>query len=58
MTNLITGLVGIAMVVMFLGFLAWWIKELPFTIIVIAVVIMLLYDFVRSLRGGNGGAKR
>jgi len=58
MTNLITGIVGIAMVVTFLGFLAWWLKELPFTIIVIAVVIMLLYDFVRSLRGGNDRAGR
>jgi membrane protein implicated in regulation of membrane protease activity len=53
MTNLITGLIGIAMVVTFLGFLAWWLQELPFTIIVIGVVLMLLYDFVRSLRGGN-----
>lgn len=58
MTNLITGLIGIAMVVTFLGFLAWWLKELPFTIIVIAVVLMLLTDFVRSLRTARGGARR
>jgi hypothetical protein len=57
MTNLITGIVGISMMAAFLAFLGWWIKELPFTIIVISVVVMLLYDFVRSLRGGNGGAR-
>jgi hypothetical protein len=56
--TLVTGLVGIAMLLVFLGFLVWWIKELPFTIIVVAVVIMLLYDFVRTLRYGENGARR
>jgi hypothetical protein len=55
---LVTGLVGIAMVVTFLGFLVWWIRELPFTIIVVAVVLLLLYDFVRTLRHGESGAGR
>jgi hypothetical protein len=49
----ITGIIGIAMVVAFLGVLAWWIKALPFTIIVIGVVLMLLWDFVATLRSGN-----
>ena len=55
---LVTGLVGIAMLVMFLGFLVWWIKDLPFTIIVVAVVLLVLYDFVRTLRYGDGGGGR
>jgi hypothetical protein len=55
---LVTGLVGIAMLMVFLGFLVWWIKELPFTIIVVAVVLMLLYDFVQTLRYGDSGRGR
>ncbi|MEK6665131.1 MAG: hypothetical protein AABZ20_01735 [candidate division NC10 bacterium] len=58
MMTLITGIVGIAMVVAFLGFLVWWIKDLPFTIIVVGVVLLLLYDFVRTLRYGDSGGGR
>jgi membrane protein implicated in regulation of membrane protease activity len=54
--TLVTGLIGIAMLVVFLGFLAWWLKELPFAIIVVGVVALLVRDFVKSLRAGNGGA--
>jgi len=56
--TLVTGLVGVAMLLVFLGFLVWWIRELPFTIIVVAVVFMLLYDFVQTLRYGENGARR
>ena len=56
--TLVTGLVGIAMLVVFLGFLVWWIKELPLTIIAVAVVLLLLYDFVRTLRHGDSGTGR
>ncbi|MGH7391403.1 MAG: hypothetical protein ACREM3_18375 [Candidatus Rokuibacteriota bacterium] len=58
MMTLISGIVGIAMLVAFLGFLVWWIKELPFTIIVVVVVLLLVYDFVRTLRYGEGGNGR
>lgn len=54
----VTGLIGIAMVIGFLGFLVWWIRELSFTIIVVAVVGLLLYDFVRTLRHGENGLRR
>jgi hypothetical protein len=54
----VTGVIGIAMLLMFLGFLVWWIKELPFTIIVVIVVLLLLYDFVRTLRYGDSGPER
>ncbi|MDP3766433.1 MAG: hypothetical protein Q8S13_00315 [Dehalococcoidia bacterium] len=56
--TLVTGLVGVAMLVAFLGFLVWWIKELPFTIIVVGVVLLLLYDFVQTLRYGENGSRR
>ena len=55
---LVTGLVGIAMLVAFLGFLVWWIKDLPFTIIVVGVVLLVVYDFVRTLRYGDSGPGR
>jgi hypothetical protein len=55
--TLVTGLVGIVAVTLFLGFLVWWIKALPLTIIVTAVLLMLLYDFVRTLRYGDEGAR-
>ncbi|MDH3443127.1 MAG: hypothetical protein OEN50_04320 [Deltaproteobacteria bacterium] len=58
MMNLVTGLVGIAMLLAFLGTLVWWIKELPFTLIVVAVVLMAVYDFVQSVLSGNGSSKR
>lgn len=55
--TLVTGLIGIVAMVAFLGFLVWWIKELPFTIIVVAVVLLLLYDFVRTVLYGDEGAR-
>lgn len=56
--TLVTGIVGIVMLVMFLGILVWWIKALPLTIIVVAVVLLLLYDFVQTLRYGENGPGR
>jgi hypothetical protein len=53
MMTLVTGLIGIVMVSTFLGIMAWWIKELPITIIVVAVMVLLLYDFVQTLRHGD-----
>jgi len=58
MMTLVTGIVGIAMLVTFLGFLVWWIKDVPFTIIVVVVVLLLVYDFVRTLRYGESGTGR
>jgi hypothetical protein len=55
MTNFITGLIGIAGVIAFLGILLWWVKALPLIIIVAAVMLLLLVDFVQTLRTGNGG---
>jgi hypothetical protein len=55
MTNLITGVIGIAGVIAFLGILMWWIKAPPLIIITVLVVLLLVWDFVLSLRPGNGG---
>jgi hypothetical protein len=58
MMTLITGLVGIAILLGYLGILLWWIRALPLVIIVVAVVLMLLQDFVQTIRSGDSGAGR
>jgi hypothetical protein len=55
MTNLITGLIGVAGVCTFLAILLWWIKAVPLIIICVLVMALLSYDFYQSLRtNGNG----
>ena len=56
--TLVTGIIGIALLVVFLGILVWWIKALPLTIIIVVVVLLLVYDFVQTLRHGENGAGR
>lgn len=56
MTNLITGLIGIASVCTFLGILLWWIKAPPLIIICVVVMALLIYDFYQSLRANGNGA--
>ena len=55
-TALITGLIGIAMLVAFLGFMVIWVNAIPLIIIVVVVVALLVYDFVQTLRAGESGA--
>jgi hypothetical protein len=55
-TALITGLIGIAMLVAFLGFMVVWVKAIPLIIIVVGVISLLVYDFVQTLRAGESGA--
>jgi hypothetical protein len=57
MTNLITGVIGIAMVVAFAGFMLIWVQALPLIIIFLVVFVLLLTDFVQSLRGNNGAGR-
>jgi hypothetical protein len=56
MTNIITGVIGLAMAVTFLAFMVVWVPAPPLIIIVIGVMTLAVVDFVQSLRGaGNGG---
>jgi hypothetical protein len=48
--NVITGIIGIAMLLAFLGVLLWWIQAVPLITIVVAVVALLVYDFLQMLR--------
>ena len=54
MMTLVTGMIGIAMVLGFLGIMLWWVKALPLIIIVVVVMALLIYDFVLTLREERG----
>ena len=59
MINFVTGAIGIAGLCLFLGIMLWWVPAPPLIIIMVGVVALLIFDFVQSLRTGNGnGAKR
>jgi hypothetical protein len=53
MLTLITGLIGISMIVIFMGFMLVWVKALPLIIICVVVAALLIYDFYLSLRGSS-----
>lgn len=55
MTNFITGIIGIAMVVGFLSFMLVWVPAPPLIIIVVFVMGLLIFDFVNSVRSGGNG---
>jgi hypothetical protein len=51
--TLIVGMIGIAMLLAFLGVMLWWVPAPPLIIIVAGVMALLLYDFVQTLRFGK-----
>jgi hypothetical protein len=53
---LITGLIGIALLVTFLGIMVWWVKALPLIIIVVGVLALLLFDFAQELRAASNSS--
>ena len=55
MTNLISGIIGIGMVATFLGFLIVWVPAPPLIVICVGVMLLLIHDFVRTVRGGYFG---
>jgi hypothetical protein len=57
-TTLVTGVVGVAMLATFLGFMLWWVKALPLIIIVAVAMALLIYDLVYTLRHGEGSRAR
>jgi hypothetical protein len=48
--TLITWLIGMTLLLAFLGILLWWIKALPLAVIVVVVLALQIWDFVRTLR--------
>jgi hypothetical protein len=55
--TLVTGIIGIALVTIFLGFMVVWVKALPIIMIVVSVLLLLCYDFVQELRGAKDPAR-
>jgi uncharacterized membrane protein YeaQ/YmgE (transglycosylase-associated protein family) len=50
MSNIITGAIAAAMALVFFLYYAIRIKSIPLWIIIVGAVIMLVYDFVQSIR--------
>lgn len=53
MSNIITGAIAVAMALVFFLYYAIRIKSIPLWIIIVGAVIMLVYDFVQSIRENN-----
>lgn len=51
MVNAITGLIGLTMVTVFLGYYVIRLNEIPLWIIIGAVLIMIVVEYVQSVRG-------
>ncbi|MGQ0665062.1 MAG: hypothetical protein ACT4P2_16070 [Pseudomonadota bacterium] len=52
--NLVAGIIGIVLVVAFLGTLMVWLKSVPLIIIMLGVIALMIYDFAKTLKEGNG----
>jgi hypothetical protein len=50
MSNIITGAIAAAMALVFFLYYAIRINSIPLWIIIVGAVIMLVYDFVQSIR--------
>jgi hypothetical protein len=48
------GLVGIAMFAAFLGLMLYWVPAPPLIVIVVACTALLIFDFIHTLRFGEG----
>lgn len=53
MVNAITGLIGLTMVTVFLGYYVIRLNEIPLWIIIGAVLIMIVVEYVQSVRGAD-----
>lgn len=55
MMTFISGIIGIAMVIAFLGVMVVWVPAPPLIIIVVVVMALLIWDFIQTLRHGEKG---
>ena len=53
MMNLITGLIGVALIAVFLGTYAVKLGSIPLWIIIVAILAMVFFDFAQSVRKGR-----
>ena len=57
-TTLFCGIIGMAMVLIFLGTMIWWVPAPPLIIIVVGVMALMIYDFYKTVRYGESGPGR
>jgi hypothetical protein len=50
MTNAVTGVIGLAMAMIFLAFMVIWVPAPPLIFIIVFVMALATVDFVQSLR--------
>lgn len=55
--SLIAGIIGMAVMIAFLGIYIVTIKALPMIIIMVVVIGLMIWDFVKTIRQTNGSAK-
>ncbi|MCL4710452.1 MAG: hypothetical protein KJZ73_04330 [Pseudorhodoplanes sp.] len=53
--TIISGIIGIALLFAFVGFMLIWVKALPLIIIAVITGAMVVYDFVQTVRAGESG---
>jgi hypothetical protein len=56
--TIVTGIVGLALLMAFLGIMLWWVPAPPLIIIVVSVLALLIYDFIDTVRHGDNGSSR
>ncbi len=54
MDNIIAGVIGVAMIVIFLGFYVIKLNSIPLWIIIIGIIAMISYEFYESIVKGEG----
>lgn len=58
MSMIITGLIGMALMIGFLGIFVFWTKALPLIIIILVVVALMVYDFWQEVRAQSNSPYR
>ena len=49
----INSAIGASLMIAFLGFIGYWLKEIPLTLIMLLVVGLLIHDIRKELRANN-----
>jgi hypothetical protein len=58
MMVLVSGIIGIALYIGFLGFMLWWVPALPLILIVALCTGLLAFDFIQTVRFGEDRSGR
>jgi len=53
MTLLISGIIGAAMMIAFLSFMAAWVKAPPLVAIILLVIGLMIYDLYKDIRASR-----